>query len=89
MAKMLERLPPGKIDDLKVGGMIVVTSTRGRTAEQVTAIMLITNADSFVKMAKMQAEAAGKSIGMMEAISRMHGGMMSGPGGLNLPALIP
>lgn len=85
MAQMLQQLPAGGIDDLKVGTSVVVTSTRGARADQVTGIMVIANVDAFIKMAQSQAEGASP----MEALNRMHGGMLGGPGGLSLPAIVP
>jgi hypothetical protein len=84
IAQMLQELPPGSLDDLKAGSSVIVTSTRGATAGRVTGIMLIANLDAFLKMAQEQAEGASP----MEALSRMHGGMLSGPGGFSLPAIL-
>ena len=81
----MERLPAGKIDDLKVGGSVIVTSTRGMKSDTVTAILLLANADFLVKMA--QNSASGGENGM-DAINRLHGGMLSGPTGFNLPTML-
>ena len=80
----LERLPAAAIGDVKVGSTIVVTSTRGASSGELTAIMLLANADSLIQMAQAQAPGASAT----DAISKMHGGMLSGPGGLNLPAIL-
>ncbi len=86
--KILERLPSGAIENLKVGGGVIVTSTRGVRPDQVTAILLLANADSLIQMARKQAAGqSGKSA--IDVISGMHGGMLGGPGGLNLPTMIP
>lgn len=88
MAQMLDRLPAGTLDDLKVGSNIVVTATRGTRGDTVTAIMLVANIDGLIQMAQMQS--GEKGLSPTQAISRMHHGMMEGPGGsLSLPALIP
>jgi hypothetical protein len=84
MAEMLQHLPAGGIDDLKAGTSVVVTSTRGATAGRVTGIMVIANVDAIIQMAQSQAPGASP----MDALNRMHGGMMSGPAGLNLPAIL-
>jgi hypothetical protein len=84
MAQMLQQLPAGGIDDLKVGSSVVVTSTRGSHAGRVTGIMLIANVDALIQMAQSQAEGASP----MEALNRMHGGAMAGPGGFSLPAIL-
>jgi hypothetical protein len=84
MAEMLQHLPAGSLDDLKVGTSVVVTSTRGVRAGRVTGIMVIANVDAFIKLAQSQAEGASP----MDALNRLHGGMLGGPGGLNLPAIM-
>jgi hypothetical protein len=85
IAKMLQQLPGGAIEDLKVGGMVLVTSTRSASSDKATAIMLLANADTLVQVA--QAQAAGAD--PLDAIGKMHGGMLGGTGGLSLPAMIP
>jgi hypothetical protein len=50
LAQMVENLPAGKFDDIKPGSSIVVSSTQG-TPDQVTAILLVTNADLLIRMA--------------------------------------
>lgn len=84
IAQMLQQLPAGALDDLKAGSSVVVTSTRGSRPDRVTGIMVIANVDAFVKMAQSQAEGASP----MEALNRMHGGMLGGPGGISLPAIL-
>ena len=46
--------------------------------------MVIANVDAFLKMAQSEADGASP----MEALNRMHGGMLSGPGGVSLPAIL-
>ncbi len=88
LLRMIERLPAGKMDDLKVGGGVIVTGTRGAENGKVTAIMVLANADSLLQIAQKQAaEQPGKSA--MEVLSGMHGGMLGGSGGLSLPAMMP
>ncbi len=84
LARMLEQLPAGGVDDLKPGTTVAVTSTRGSVPGTVTGIMVIANIDALLQMA--QAQAPGQS--PMEALSRLHGGMMTGPGGFSLPAIL-
>ena len=84
LQQALEHLPAGGIDDLKPGGGVIVTSTRGAKEGQVTAIMLLINADLFVRMA--QGSADGERGGM--DLSKLHGGMLVGAGGLTLPTMI-
>jgi len=83
--KVLEQLPAATIGDVKVGSAIIVTSTRGANSDELTAIMLLANADGLIQMAQTQ---AGAGANPMDAISSMHGGMLSGPSGLTLPAIL-
>lgn len=83
--RTLEQLPAASLAELKVGTMVIVTSTRGASSDQLTAIMLLANADSLIQMAQMQ---AGDNVSPMQAISGLHGGALSGPGGLSLPAIL-
>ena len=82
----MERLPAAKLDDLKVGSSIIVTSTKGVKSDAVTAILLLANADFLVKMA--QGQSAGGESGM-DAINRLHGGMLSSPTGSSPPHHAP
>ncbi len=77
MAAMLERMPPAKVEDIKVGESIVVSSTVGAKADEVTAITLLANADMIIAMAQRQAGAAGGAAGGMGG-----GGMSLGGGGM-------
>jgi hypothetical protein len=87
IAKMLQRMPAGKLEDLKVGGAVLVTATRSAQPDRVTAIMVLANVDGLIQMA--QAQAARQGVGVMEAMAAMHGGALSGPNGLSLPAILP
>lgn len=87
LSQMLERLPPAKLEDLKAGDTIVVSSTKGATPDQVTAITLIANAGTLVQMATMSggrpAGAPGAGAGPSLA------GLATGLDGLNMPGMIP
>ena len=63
MAQILERLPAGGFDDLKIGGAVVVTSTRGATPGKVTAIMIVANFDGLIQFAQSQAAAGANPMG--------------------------
>ena len=76
----MERFPAASLQDLKIGGAVVVTATKGAKSDTVTAILLLTNADFLVQMA------SGES--GPDALSRLHGGMLQGPTGLSLPTMI-
>ncbi len=85
IAKIIERLPAATMDDLKVGSAIVVVSTRGADPDELTAITLLANADFLVQMAAMH---GGANENPMEVIGRLHGGVLNGPNGVSLPAMI-
>ena len=51
LSQMIDRLPAGKIDDIKPGTSVVVSSTRGSEADKLTAIVIIANADQLIRMA--------------------------------------
>ncbi len=96
LSQMLERMPPARLEDLKVGQTIVVSSTKGASAGQITAIMLVANADILIRMASMQSGGAGRpgagaagAAGGMGAMGGMGGGMMGGMGGLDLGGMTP
>src|SRR4029077_1927683 len=55
LAQMIERMPPTKLEDLKPGDMVVVSSTKGAKSDEITAITLLANADMLIRMATMAA----------------------------------
>jgi hypothetical protein len=93
LTQMLERIPPSKFEDLKAGEMVVVSSTKGSSNDQITAIMLVGNAGMLIQMASRQSvgDAARPSggAGMGAGPSMMGGGMAGGLSGLNIPGMIP
>ena len=81
VAQMLERMPGAKLDDFKTGEKIVVSSTKGQKQDEITAIMLLGNADMLIQMATVPSgrgagAGAGQGMGM--------GGLQS----LDLPSMI-
>jgi hypothetical protein len=54
LSQVIERLPPASLADLKPGETIVVSSTRGASSSQITAIMLLANAGRLLEMAAAQ-----------------------------------
>jgi hypothetical protein len=88
IAKIIAQLPAGKIEELKAGSTVIVTSTAGSRSDEVTAILVMANADGLIQMARMQAK-GGEGMGATEALSSLHGGMLAGPGGLSIPTIIP
>src|SRR5205807_4725252 len=92
LTQMLERIPPSKFEDLKAGEMIVVSSTKGSSNDQITAIMLVCNAGMLIQMASRQSGGDARppvGAGMGAGPSMMGGGMAGGLNGLNIPGMIP
>ena len=59
---LIERLPTIAIADLKVGDTIIVSSTKGAEPTRLTAISLISGADTLLSMlAARQPQAGGQS----------------------------
>ena len=86
MAQMVERMPAAKLDELKPGEKIVVSSTKGAKPDEVTAIMLLGNADMLIQMATVPSGGRGGGAG---AAAMGGGGMgMGGLQGLDLPSMI-
>jgi hypothetical protein len=87
IAQMLEHTPAAKLDDLKAGEKIVVSSTKGAKPGEITAIMLLGNADMLIQMATMP---SGGGRGASGAGGPGMGGMGMGGGlqGLDLPSMI-
>ena len=56
---MLERLPTVTIADLKVGDTIIVSSTQGADPSRLTAIALVTGADTLLNMVAARQQQAG------------------------------
>ena len=58
---MLERLPTVTIADVKVGDTIIVSSTKGADPTRVTAITLISGADTLLNMLAARQQQAGQT----------------------------
>lgn len=92
ISQMFERLPAIRIDDLKPGETIVVSSTLGAKPEELTAIMLVSNAEFLVRMATAQQMPQGEAAGRGTRGGIGGGGMGgAGMGGglLEFPTMIP
>lgn len=88
MTQMLERMPTSKISDLKLGETIVVSSTRGASSRQVTAIMLLGNAGMLIQMASATQSRGSQAGGVSLGGGMNMGGMTGGTGGLELPGMM-
>jgi hypothetical protein len=89
MAQMIDRAPAAKIEDLKPGITVVVTSTKGATSDEITAIVLLANADFIVQMMQAATHGGQPPNGMpnMDEILKRHGAVPGG--GFTVPAIIP
>jgi hypothetical protein len=58
---MLERLPTVTLADVKVGDTIMVSSTQGADPTRLTAIALVTGADTLLNMVAARQQAAGQA----------------------------
>jgi hypothetical protein len=84
--QMIERTPVIKLEDLKPGTTVVITSTKGAKSDRLTAIMLLSNADMLIQMASaMKGESGGGMGGMSPGgMGGMASGDMSGLMGLGI-----
>lgn len=82
LSEMLERLPVARIEDLKVNDTVIVSSTRGVKADQVTAISMLANAEMLLQVAAMQGgahgggDAANPAAASLEMLSSMGFGVV-------------
>src|SRR5260370_5549329 len=88
LAQMIERMPPTKLEDLKPGDMVVVSSTKGAKSDEITAITLLANADMLIRMATMAAPGGARPQGAAASGPSL-GGLSTGLDSLNLPAINP
>ncbi|HVN04695.1 MAG TPA: hypothetical protein VMT86_09780 [Bryobacteraceae bacterium] len=58
LQQMLERMPPLKLEDLKPGDAIIVSSTQGADPSQVTAIMLVAGVEPILTAASSGSQRA-------------------------------
>ena len=85
LSQMLERMPAAKLEDLKAGETIVVSSTRGASKDSITAIMLLANADMLIRMAAAQSSRNRPT----DLNAGATGIGMNGLNGLEMPGMIP
>ena len=85
--QMVERMPVVKLEDLKPGDTVVISSTKGAKTDQLTAIMVLSNADMLIQMASMM---SGANRGGVNDVgwNGMLGGDLGALGGLGLSGMI-
>ena len=90
-AEMIEHMPVAGLDAIKIGQTVIVSSTKGAKADELTAIAIVANAQMLIQMATMRS-GAGRA-GQDNASTGLSPGVMSGMGGgglgLDLPGMIP
>ena len=87
---MLERMPLAKVEDLKPGEIIVVSSTKGAKSNEVTAIVMLANAESILQMIAAQSGGGRSGIpGAGGMGGMMGGGGMDALGGMSLGGIMP
>jgi hypothetical protein len=90
--QMLDRMPAATLDSIAPGSTIVVSSTKGAKGDQLTAILVIANADMLIQMASMANGGRGRdgAPGMgNQGMGPMMGGDLGGLSGLGLGGIIP
>ena len=90
LTQMLEHMPPAKLESLKTGETIVVSSTKGIRNDQLTAIMVLANADLLIQMASRTSSstrASGMNAGMSGGMGMGMGMGTGGSGGLDLGSM--
>jgi hypothetical protein len=89
-ARMIEMMPAATLASFKPGQSVVVSSTRGANPDELTAIVLLGNAEMLIRMASMGGPAAASGQKQQNAGNAMPNGTMGGmSGGLELPAMMP
>ncbi len=87
--QMLEMMPAVKIEDLKPGSTVVISSTKGAKTDQLTAIMVLSNADMLIQMASAMSGGGSRGAsGMGAGMGSMMGGDAGGLSGLGLSGIM-
>jgi len=91
MAQMIEHMPTAQLQDLKPGQKFVVSSTKGARTDELTAIMLLTNAEMLIQMASNQAGGRAETDRSTGTSGNGNGtgGMAGALQGLDLPGMTP
>jgi hypothetical protein len=87
--QMLERMPAATLDSITPGSTVVVSSTKGVKSDQMTAILVIANADMLIQMASMTSSSRGRDGAPGMDNGPTMGGDLGGLAGLGLGAIIP
>jgi len=90
IAQMVERMPTIRLDALKVGDTVVMSSTKGAVDNEYTAIVLLDNAEMLIRLATAQPGGGqtGRAAGGAQAGSAQGMGPVGGLGNLELPGIM-
>ena len=90
-AELIEHMPAAPLETIKIGQMIVVSSTKGAKPEELTAITVVANAQMLIQMATMRS--GGQAPKQNSTPQGLSPGVMSGMGtgglGLDLSGMNP
>ncbi len=87
-SELIEHMPVAGPDAIKTGQTVIVSSTKGAKADELTAITIVANAQMLIQMASMRS-GAGRG-GQNNAAAGLSPGVMGGGGlGLDLSGMIP
>jgi hypothetical protein len=90
-AQMIERLPLASVDAVKPGQSIIVSSTKGTRPDELTAIVVVANAQTLIQMATVASGGRGgqNQRGQDQAAGLAPGPISSGGLGFDLSGMIP
>jgi hypothetical protein len=94
-SQMIERMPLAAIDAVKPGQSIIISSTKGAKPDELTAIVVVANAQMLIQMASMMSggrggqSASGRGQAGAEISPGVIGGMGGGGFGFDLSGMVP
>jgi hypothetical protein len=89
LAQTIEWLPGTRLQDLKIGDTVVISSSKGSDPNQITAILFLDNADTLLQMAafqRIQADSPGGPAFMPKGNPST---LLNALNGMELPAMTP
>ena len=89
LSQMIERMPAAKLEDLKPGETIVVSSTKGAKPDEITAITLLANADMLIRIATMASAGGARAQAAGALAAPSLSGLATGLDNLNIPGITP
>jgi hypothetical protein len=86
--QMIERMPVAGVDAIKAGQTVIVSSTKGASADQVTAIVVVANAQMLIQMATRPPAGGGGRGRPDNAAAGLSPGVMGGGLGFDLSGMM-